>query len=57
MNGRADASWVTVPAVMQGRLSLPVVGALPAVGDSVDFGLYKDGDTPTDAGKAYRAAG
>jgi RNA polymerase sigma factor (sigma-70 family) len=29
---------------------------LPAVGDSVDFGLYKDGDTPTDAGKAYKAA-
>ncbi|MFI6071098.1 sigma-70 family RNA polymerase sigma factor [Actinoplanes sp. NPDC051343] len=31
--------------------------ALPAVGDSVPFGLYKDGDTPTDAGKAYKAAG
>jgi RNA polymerase sigma factor (sigma-70 family) len=31
--------------------------ALPAVGDSVDFGLYKDGDTPTEAGKAYTAAG
>lgn len=31
--------------------------ALPAVGDSVDYGLYKDGDTPTDAGKAYTAAG
>jgi RNA polymerase sigma factor (sigma-70 family) len=30
---------------------------LPAVGDSADFGLYKDGDSPTDAGKAYRAAG
>ncbi|MEV8506177.1 sigma-70 family RNA polymerase sigma factor [Actinoplanes sp. NPDC051475] len=30
---------------------------LPAVGDSVDFGLYKDADTPTEAGKAYRAAG
>jgi RNA polymerase sigma factor (sigma-70 family) len=30
---------------------------LPAVGDSVDFGLYKNGDTPTDAGKAYKAAG
>ncbi|MBG0569075.1 sigma-70 family RNA polymerase sigma factor [Actinoplanes aureus] len=30
---------------------------LPAVGDSVDFGLYKDGKTPTEAGKAYRAAG
>ena len=30
---------------------------LPAVGDSVDFGLYRDGDSPTDAGKAYRAAG
>lgn len=30
---------------------------LPAVGDSVDFGLYKDGDSPTEAGKAYRAAG
>jgi RNA polymerase sigma factor (sigma-70 family) len=31
--------------------------ALPAVGDSVDYGLYKDGDSPTDAGKAYKAAG
>jgi hypothetical protein len=31
--------------------------ALPAVGDSADYGLYKDGDTPTDAGKAYTAAG
>ncbi|GAA2865964.1 hypothetical protein Acy02nite_39050 [Actinoplanes cyaneus] len=30
---------------------------LPAVGDSVDFGLYKDGDSPTEAGKAYRSAG
>jgi RNA polymerase sigma factor (sigma-70 family) len=30
---------------------------LPAVGDSVDFGLYRDGSTPTEAGKAYRAAG
>ncbi|GAA2715738.1 sigma-70 family RNA polymerase sigma factor [Actinoplanes palleronii] len=30
---------------------------LPAVGDSVDFGLYRDGTTPTEAGKAYRAAG
>ncbi|GIF13109.1 sigma-70 family RNA polymerase sigma factor [Actinoplanes teichomyceticus] len=30
---------------------------LPAVGDSVDFGLYRDGDTPTKAGEAYRAAG
>ncbi|MEU4558029.1 sigma-70 family RNA polymerase sigma factor [Actinoplanes sp. NPDC023936] len=30
---------------------------LPAVGDSVDFGLYEDGTTPTEAGKAYRAAG
>jgi hypothetical protein len=30
---------------------------LPAVGDSVDFGLYKDGSTPTEAGKAYTAAG
>ncbi|WP_328460362.1 sigma-70 family RNA polymerase sigma factor [Actinoplanes sp. NBC_00393] len=30
---------------------------LPAVGDSVDFGLYRDGRTPTEAGKAYRAAG
>ncbi|MDI6101558.1 sigma-70 family RNA polymerase sigma factor [Actinoplanes sp. NEAU-A12] len=27
---------------------------LPAVGDSVDFGLYLDGDSPTEAGKAYR---
>jgi len=31
--------------------------ALPAVGDSVPFGLYSDGDTPTEAGKAYTAAG
>jgi RNA polymerase sigma factor (sigma-70 family) len=31
--------------------------ALPAVGDSVDYGLYKDGDSPTEAGKAYRTAG
>ncbi|GGM97413.1 RNA polymerase sigma factor (sigma-70 family) [Actinoplanes campanulatus] len=30
---------------------------LPAVGDSVDFGLYTDADSPTAAGKAYRAAG
>ncbi len=30
---------------------------LPAVGDSVDFGLYRDGDSPTEAGKAYRQAG
>ena len=29
---------------------------LPAVGDSVDFGLYRDGDSPTEAGEAYRAA-
>jgi RNA polymerase sigma factor (sigma-70 family) len=31
--------------------------ALPAVGDSLPFGLYKNGTTPTDAGKAYKAAG
>ncbi|GAB1641867.1 sigma-70 family RNA polymerase sigma factor [Krasilnikovia sp. MM14-A1259] len=31
--------------------------ALPAVGDSAAFGLYRDGETPTEAGKAYRAAG
>ncbi|RZU49112.1 RNA polymerase sigma factor (sigma-70 family) [Krasilnikovia cinnamomea] len=30
---------------------------LPAVGDSADFGLYRNGSTPTEAGKAYRAAG
>ncbi|AGL19717.1 sigma-70 family RNA polymerase sigma factor [Actinoplanes sp. N902-109] len=30
---------------------------LPAVGDSVDYGLYKDAGTPTEAGKAYKAAG
>ncbi|WP_067503146.1 sigma-70 family RNA polymerase sigma factor [Actinoplanes sp. TFC3] len=30
---------------------------LPAVGDSVDFGLYTDASTPTEAGKAYKAAG
>jgi putative glycosyl hydrolase/ricin-type beta-trefoil lectin protein len=31
--------------------------SLPAVGDSVDYGLYRDATTPTDAGKAYRTAG
>jgi hypothetical protein len=31
--------------------------ALPAVGDSLPYGLYQDGDSPTEAGKAYRAAG
>ena len=31
--------------------------ALPAVADSVGLGLYRDGSTPTEAGKAYRAAG
>ena len=31
--------------------------ALPAVGDSLPYGLYRDGHTPTEAGKAYRAAG
>jgi RNA polymerase sigma factor (sigma-70 family) len=31
--------------------------SLPAVGDSVDYGLYKDGHTPTAAGAAYKAAG
>jgi hypothetical protein len=30
---------------------------LPAVGDSAAFGLYRDGDSPTAAGKAYKAAG
>jgi hypothetical protein len=30
---------------------------LPAIGDSVDFGLYRDATTPTEQGKAYRAAG
>jgi len=30
---------------------------LPAVGDSVAFGLYRDSSTPTAAGRAYRAAG
>ena len=30
---------------------------LPAVGDSIDFGLYQDSSTPTEAGKAYKAAG
>ncbi|HET6531928.1 MAG TPA: glycosyl hydrolase, partial [Actinoplanes sp.] len=30
---------------------------LPAVGDSLAFGLYRDGDTPTEAGRAYRQAG
>lgn len=31
--------------------------SLPAVGDSVAYGLYRDGSTPTPAGEAYRAAG
>ncbi|MBU2666002.1 ricin-type beta-trefoil lectin domain protein [Actinoplanes bogorensis] len=31
--------------------------SLPAVADSVDYGLYRDATTPTEAGKAYRAAG
>jgi hypothetical protein len=31
--------------------------SLPAVGDSVDYGLYRDATTPTEAGKVYRAAG
>jgi hypothetical protein len=31
--------------------------SLPAVGDSVDYGLYRDATTPTEAGRAYRAAG
>ncbi|MEV0135635.1 glycosyl hydrolase [Dactylosporangium sp. NPDC050688] len=31
--------------------------SLPAVGDSLPYGLYKDGTTPTPAGEAYRAAG
>jgi hypothetical protein len=31
--------------------------ALPAVGDSVAYGLYRDGDSPTAAGQAYQAAG
>jgi Glycosyl hydrolase catalytic core/Ricin-type beta-trefoil lectin domain len=31
--------------------------SLPAIGDSVDYGLYRDATTPTEAGKAYRAAG
>jgi RNA polymerase sigma factor (sigma-70 family) len=30
---------------------------LPAVNDSVDFGLYQDGNSPTAAGQAYKAAG
>ncbi|MEP7762544.1 sigma-70 family RNA polymerase sigma factor [Sanguibacter sp. 25GB23B1] len=30
---------------------------LPAVGDSVEFGLYTDGSTPTEAGQAYKDAG
>lgn len=30
---------------------------LPAVGDSIGFGLYTDATTPTEAGLAYRAAG
>jgi hypothetical protein len=31
--------------------------SLPAVGDSLPYGLYRDGDSPTAAGEAYRAAG
>ena len=30
---------------------------LPAVGDSTAFGLYTDGNSPTEAGRAYKAAG
>jgi hypothetical protein len=30
--------------------------SLPAVGDSLPYGLYRDGTTPTPAGQAYRAA-
>ncbi|WP_433060258.1 glycoside hydrolase family protein [Dactylosporangium sp. CS-033363] len=30
--------------------------SLPAVGDSLPYGLYKDGTNPTPAGEAYRAA-
>lgn len=30
---------------------------LPAVGDSAAYGLYTDASTPTQAGRAYRAAG
>jgi hypothetical protein len=31
--------------------------SLPAVGDSLPYGLYRDGHTPTAAGAAYKAAG
>ncbi|GAB7046353.1 glycoside hydrolase family protein [Catenuloplanes indicus] len=31
--------------------------SLPAVGDSLPYGLYRDATTPTEAGRAYRAAG
>ena len=31
--------------------------SLPAVGDSLPYGLYQNATTPTEAGKAYRAAG
>jgi hypothetical protein len=31
--------------------------SLPAVGDSLPYGLYRDATTPTEAGKSYRAAG
>ncbi len=31
--------------------------SLPAVGDSAELGLYRDGSRPTAAGAAYRAAG
>ncbi|WP_199511116.1 glycoside hydrolase family protein [Nucisporomicrobium flavum] len=31
--------------------------SLPAVGDSLPYGLYRNATSPTEAGKAYRAAG
>ncbi len=31
--------------------------SLPAVGESLPYGLYRDGSTPTAAGEAYRAVG
>jgi len=31
--------------------------SLPAIGDSLPYGLYRDATTPTEAGKSYRAAG
>jgi RNA polymerase sigma factor (sigma-70 family) len=58
--GAQEAAFITATAKgMESRSYVERYAwfALPAVGDSADYGLYEDGDTPTEAGKAYRAAG